>query len=84
VDSALIAFRRLAGANLEGLARVKSVVTAAFAHRRKRLANSLELSGLATRAEAEAALAEIGRDTRARAEELAPQEFVALSEALGP
>jgi len=84
VDSALIAFRRLAGANLEDLARVKSVVTAAFAHRRKRLANSLELSGLATRGEAEAALAEIGRDTRARAEELAPREFVALSEALGP
>jgi 16S rRNA (adenine1518-N6/adenine1519-N6)-dimethyltransferase len=84
VDSALIAFRRLAGANLEGLARVKSVVTAAFAHRRKRLANSLELSGLATRGEAEAALAEIGRDTRARAEELAPPEFAALSEALGP
>jgi 16S rRNA (adenine1518-N6/adenine1519-N6)-dimethyltransferase len=84
VDSALIAFRRLAGANLEDIARVKSVVTAAFAHRRKRLANSLELSGLATRGEAEAALAEIGRDTRARAEELAPREFVALSEALGP
>jgi 16S rRNA (adenine1518-N6/adenine1519-N6)-dimethyltransferase len=84
VDSALVAFSRLAGANLEGLARVKSIVTAAFAHRRKRLANSLELSGLATRGEAEAALAEIGRDTRARAEELAPREFVALSEALGP
>jgi 16S rRNA (adenine1518-N6/adenine1519-N6)-dimethyltransferase len=84
VDSALIAFRRLAGANLGDIARVKSVVTAAFAHRRKRLANSLELSGLATRGEAEAALAEIGRDTPARAEELAPREFVALSEALGP
>jgi len=81
VDSALVAFRRRG--NIEDFARVKNVVTAAFAHRRKRLANSLELSGLATRPEAEAALAEIGRDPRARAEELAPPEFVALANALG-
>jgi 16S rRNA (adenine1518-N6/adenine1519-N6)-dimethyltransferase len=82
VDSALVAFRRRAGANIEDLARAKRVVTAAFAHRRKRLANSLELSGLASRPEAEAALAEIRRDARARAEELAPAEFVALAKAL--
>jgi 16S rRNA (adenine1518-N6/adenine1519-N6)-dimethyltransferase len=83
VDSALVAFRRRTEAHVEDLARVKRVVTAAFAHRRKRLANSLELSGLATRPHAEAALAEIGRDAKARAEELAPPEFVALADALG-
>jgi len=83
VDSALVAFRRRRDASTEDLARVKPIVAASFAHRRKRLANSLELAGLAAREEAEAALTEIGRDTRARAEELAPREFVALAEALG-
>ena len=83
VDSGLVAFRRRPGANTEDLARVKKIVTAAFAHRRKRLANSLELSGSASRAQAEAALAEIGRDPKARAEELTPPEFVALTDALG-
>jgi 16S rRNA (adenine1518-N6/adenine1519-N6)-dimethyltransferase len=83
VDSALVAFRRRPDVNVEDLARVKSLVTAAFAHRRKRLANSLELTGLAPRAQAEAGLAEIGRDPKARAEELAPPEFVALADALG-
>ena len=61
---------------------MKQLVTAAFAHRRKRLANSLELAGLATRDAATAALAEIGREPAVRAEELAPPEFVALAEAL--
>ena len=83
VDSALVAFRRRVGADTGDLARVKRTVTAAFGHRRKRLANSLELSGLASRPEAEAALAEIGRDPKARAEELAPPEFVVLANALG-
>jgi 16S rRNA (adenine1518-N6/adenine1519-N6)-dimethyltransferase len=81
VDSALVAFRRRG--TIEDLARVKRIATAAFAHRRKRLANSLELSGFASRPEAEAGLAEIGRDPKARAEELTPPEFVALANALG-
>src|SRR5438067_1294138 len=84
VDSALVAFRRRDDTTYgsQDLARVKEVVTAAFAHRRKRLTNSLELSGLLTRAEAEAALAVIGRDPKVRAEELAPAAFVALANAL--
>jgi 16S rRNA (adenine1518-N6/adenine1519-N6)-dimethyltransferase len=82
VDSALVAFRRRRDAHADDLARVKNVVSAAFAHRRKRLANSLELSGLATRSQAEAALAQIGRDPKVRAEELAPPEFIALEDAL--
>jgi 16S rRNA (adenine1518-N6/adenine1519-N6)-dimethyltransferase len=80
VDSALVAFRRRTLP--AGFARVKQVVTAAFAHRRKRLANSLELSGLAPRDSAAAALDAIGRDPGARAEELSPPEFVALADAL--
>ena len=84
VDSALVVFRRRDDTTYgsQDLARVKTVVTAAFAHRRKRLTNSVELSGLVARAEAEAALAEIGRDPKVRAEELAPAEFVALADAL--
>jgi 16S rRNA (adenine1518-N6/adenine1519-N6)-dimethyltransferase len=82
VDSALVAFRRtrIWGDEYEPL---KRIVQAAFAHRRKTLPNSLELSGVATRPEAEEALAKLGRGAGVRAEALAPEEFVALSEALG-
>jgi 16S rRNA (adenine1518-N6/adenine1519-N6)-dimethyltransferase len=80
VDSALVAFRR--GELPSSYARVKQVVTAAFAHRRKQLANSLELTGLATRAEAASALQAIGLETSVRGEELAPRDFVALADAL--
>jgi 16S rRNA (adenine1518-N6/adenine1519-N6)-dimethyltransferase len=80
VDSALVAFRRT------GLPRsypeVKGVVEAAFAHRRKTLPNSLELSGFTSRARAAEALADIERAPDTRAEALAPREFVALTEAL--
>jgi 16S rRNA (adenine1518-N6/adenine1519-N6)-dimethyltransferase len=82
VDSALVAFRRRELP--EDYPRVKQVVTGAFAHRRKQLANSLELAGVAPRATAAAALDTLGREPTARAEELAPQEFVALAEALDP
>jgi 16S rRNA (adenine1518-N6/adenine1519-N6)-dimethyltransferase len=80
VDSALVAFRR------KGLPddfdRIKQVVEAAFAHRRKTLPNSIALAGLATREQAASALEEIGRPPQARAEELAPVEFVELANAL--
>jgi 16S rRNA (adenine1518-N6/adenine1519-N6)-dimethyltransferase len=80
VDSALVAFRRTRDpANFR---RVKDVVEAAFAHRRKRLANSLGLSGLARRDQAEAALAQLAKPSTARAEELTPAEFLDLAEAL--
>jgi len=81
VDSALVAFRRR-DALPNDYARIKRVVTAAFAHRRKTLPNSLELSGVVERAQASAALARIGRGATTRAEALAPAEFVALTEAL--
>jgi len=82
VDSALVAFHRRDGYRLDDLKRVKRVASAAFAHRRKRLANSLELSGLAPRDRAAAALEAIGREPGARAEELSPPEFVTLADAL--
>jgi len=80
VDSALVAFRRTGLP--DDYAHVKAVVGAAFAHRRKTLPNSLELAGLASRAEGAVALESIGREASTRAEALAPQEFVALAEAL--
>lgn len=80
VDSALVAFRRI-GLPPE-FARVKDVVGAAFAHRRKTLPNSLELAGLASRERGIAALAALGRAPATRAEAFAPPEFVALTEAL--
>ena len=80
VDSALVAFVRKP---LPDCFRdVKRVVAAAFAHRRKTLANSLELAGLADRERAAAALAGLGRDADARAQVLAPEEFVQLARAL--
>jgi 16S rRNA (adenine1518-N6/adenine1519-N6)-dimethyltransferase len=81
VDSALVAFRRRTP--LRDFARVKHVVEAAFAHRRKTLPNSLELAGLAPRAAGAAVLEQLGHDSNARAEELAPEEFVQLAELLG-
>ena len=53
-----------------------------FAHRRKTLANSVELSDVSSREEAVRALDAIGRAPATRAEELAPHEFVALARAL--
>ena len=80
VDSALVAFRRR---KLPAdYARIKRVVGAGFAHRRKMLPNSLELAGVATREQAAAALAELGREPSTRAEMLVPEEFVALTRAL--
>jgi 16S rRNA (adenine1518-N6/adenine1519-N6)-dimethyltransferase len=80
VESALIAFRRT------GLPpdfrRVKGVVEAAFAHRRKTLPNSIALTGLADREQSAVALRAIGRPPEARAEQLAPPEFLGLADAL--
>jgi 16S rRNA (adenine1518-N6/adenine1519-N6)-dimethyltransferase len=80
VESALVAFRRKPLP--ADFARIKAIVAAAFAHRRKTLANALALAAVATRGEAEEALARLGRDLRSRAESLSPEEFVALTEAL--
>jgi 16S rRNA (adenine1518-N6/adenine1519-N6)-dimethyltransferase len=79
VDSALVAFER---SPIAAIADVRPVVEAAFAHRRKTLANSLDISGLALRSQAEEALGVVGHSPRARAEELEPEDFVRLAELL--
>jgi 16S rRNA (adenine1518-N6/adenine1519-N6)-dimethyltransferase len=81
VDSALVAFRRVPPP--DSFATVKRLVTAAFAHRRKTLANSLALAGYASRPRAVAALEEVGRAPTVRAEQLRPGEFLDLARALG-
>jgi 16S rRNA (adenine1518-N6/adenine1519-N6)-dimethyltransferase len=79
VESALVAFRRTGpGATPP----VKGLVEGAFSHRRKTLANSLALAGIASRERAVDALAAIGRQPNVRAEALEPPEFVHLHEAL--
>jgi 16S rRNA (adenine1518-N6/adenine1519-N6)-dimethyltransferase len=80
VDSALVAFRRIELPADYG--RVKELVAAAFAHRRKTLPNSVAQAGLASREDAAEALAAIGHRAETRAEALTPEEFVSLSEAL--
>jgi 16S rRNA (adenine1518-N6/adenine1519-N6)-dimethyltransferase len=81
VDSVLLALERRTtwGADYAGL---KRLVQGAFAHRRKTLANSLELAAVAGRAQAVAALRSLGRPPSIRAEALSPEEFVRLEEGL--
>ena len=79
VESALVAFKRIAPGAPPA---TKRVIEGAFAHRRKMLANSLALAGIAARETAVAALESIGASPTARAEELTPLEFVALAEQL--
>jgi 16S rRNA (adenine1518-N6/adenine1519-N6)-dimethyltransferase len=71
VESAIVAFRRTGLP--ENFAHVKRIVEAAFAHRRKKLANSLQLSGI------EIAGADV---PDVRAEELVPADFLGLAAAL--
>jgi 16S rRNA (adenine1518-N6/adenine1519-N6)-dimethyltransferase len=81
VDSALVAFRRVALPT--NFAHIRRVVEAAFAHRRKTLANSLQLAGLVSREGAVAALTALGHDPSVRAEALPPPVFVDLTRELG-
>jgi 16S rRNA (adenine1518-N6/adenine1519-N6)-dimethyltransferase len=79
VGSALMRLRRVGpGASDE----VAAVVRLAFAHRRKSLARSLELSRAGSLTPARLALESIGKPPNARAEELSPEEFVQLTEQL--
>jgi 16S rRNA (adenine1518-N6/adenine1519-N6)-dimethyltransferase len=82
VDSALVAFRRRREPAGLPWRELKPVVEAAFAHRRKRLPNSLELAGVASRPRAGEALETLGRSVDARAEELEPADYVRLASLL--
>jgi 16S rRNA (adenine1518-N6/adenine1519-N6)-dimethyltransferase len=81
VDSALVAFARTPLP--PDFARLRRVVEGAFAHRRKTLANSLQLAGVAMRDEAVAGLVELGLDPAVRAEALDPPVFLELARLLG-
>jgi len=76
VDSAILRLRRTGPAADPA---TRDLVRAAFAHRRKSLARSLEHGEAGSLAAARAALAELGLAEDARAEALAPQQFAALS-----
>jgi 16S rRNA (adenine1518-N6/adenine1519-N6)-dimethyltransferase len=76
VDSAILRLRRTGpGADAE----TRQLIRAAFAHRRKSLARSLEHARPGSLAPARAALAELGLPEDARAEALAPEQLAALS-----
>jgi len=77
VESALVAFERRPLP--EDFGRIKRLVVAAFAHRRKTLVNSLAIAGLVSREEAETMLERTGHEPRIRAEALTPPEFAALA-----
>jgi 16S rRNA (adenine1518-N6/adenine1519-N6)-dimethyltransferase len=79
VDSALLELVRGGPAAAPGVA---ALVRDAFAHRRKSLARSLEHARPGTREAARSALERLGLPADARAEQLAPQQYVALAKAL--
>jgi 16S rRNA (adenine1518-N6/adenine1519-N6)-dimethyltransferase len=76
VDSAILRLRRTGPAADPA---TRELIRAAFAHRRKSLARSLEHARPGSLAPARAALAELGLAEDARAEALSPEEFAALS-----
>ena len=80
VDSALLRLDRTGPAAAPAVA---SLVRDAFAHRRKSLARSLEHARPGARGAARAALERLGLPADARAEQVAPQQYVALGKALG-
>jgi 16S rRNA (adenine1518-N6/adenine1519-N6)-dimethyltransferase len=76
VESAILSLRRTGpGAD----APTRELVRAAFAHRRKSLARSVEHVRPGTLAATRAALEELGLAADARAEALSPEDFAALS-----
>ena len=76
VDSALLGLTRMGPAAGEDVSRL---VRGAFAHRRKTLAGSLELAGGPGRSVVRPALERLGLQPDARAEALAPSDFVRLA-----
>ncbi len=79
VDSVLVGLERRRGPAGEW---VRRVVQGAFAHRRKALPRSLELSGVASRADARAALERLEIAPEIRAERLEPEQLRALAQEL--
>jgi 16S rRNA (adenine1518-N6/adenine1519-N6)-dimethyltransferase len=79
VDSAILGLRRTGpGADQS----IRELVRAAFAHRRKSLARSVEHLRPGSLAPVRAGLRELGLPEDARAEQLSPGEFRALAKSL--
>ena len=83
VNSAVVRIDRLADQPLSAdeLSATTAVIGAAFAQRRKTIRNSMSSSGYG-RAELDAAFSACGIDPTARAETLAPEQYVSLASAL--
>jgi 16S rRNA (adenine1518-N6/adenine1519-N6)-dimethyltransferase len=79
VDSAILQLRRT-GAGADEATR--GLIRAAFAHRRKSLARSVEHVRPGSLGPVRAALAELGLPENTRAEQLSPEEFRALARGL--
>jgi 16S rRNA (adenine1518-N6/adenine1519-N6)-dimethyltransferase len=79
VDSVLVGLERRAPA---APAPLRAFVQAAFAHRRKALARSVALAGVASREQVREALEALGQPLDVRAERLAPEQLRALWEAV--
>ncbi len=80
VDSVLVELTRIGPAATPAL---RALVAGAFAHRRKALARSLTLAGVAEREQVRAALSSMGLPLDVRAERLSPHELAELAQALG-
>ncbi len=80
VDSMLVEMTRTGPAATPAL---RALVAGAFAHRRKALARSLTLAGVAEREQVLTALASMGLPLDVRAERLSPEQFSALGSILG-
>jgi 16S rRNA (adenine1518-N6/adenine1519-N6)-dimethyltransferase len=79
VESAILALRRTGPV---ADAETWALVRAAFAHRRKALARSVDLVRPGSLATVRAALTKLGLPESARAEQLSPEEFRALAQGL--
>jgi 16S rRNA (adenine1518-N6/adenine1519-N6)-dimethyltransferase len=79
VDSVLVELIRTGPAPSAAL---RGLVGGAFAHRRKALARSLALAGVAEREQVRGALASMGLPLDVRAERLSPEQFSALGSIL--
>ncbi len=62
---------------------LRALVAGGFAHRRKALARSLALAGVAEREQVRAALTSMGLPLDVRAERLSPEQFGVLGSILG-
>ncbi len=80
VDSVLVELIRTGPAPSAAL---RGLVAGAFAHRRKALARSLALAGVAEREQVRGALASMGLPLDVRAERLSPEQFGELGSILG-